>query len=87
MQSGPIILKMTHNVRTMHSRYWETFRALSRQCAKEIFGYDGWALDLETLAQWLRDNGVEAQYTSVKNNTYFKFDVDDPGITMLLLRG
>ena len=76
---------MTHNVGTMHGRYWETFRLLSRQCAKEIPGYGDWAP--ETLARWMRDNGVEAQYTSVANKTYFRFDVDDPGITMLLLRG
>lgn len=71
----------------MHGRYWETFRALSRQCAEEIPGYGDWAPNIEVLAQWLRDNGVEAQYIIAKNKAYFRFDVDDPGITMLLLRG
>ena len=77
----------THNIGLLEGHYWDVFRALSLRCSKELPSYVDWATTPEMLAQWMRDNGVEAQYFSKANRTYFKFDVDDPGITMLLLRG
>lgn len=77
----------TYNIGAMEGRYWDIFRALSGQCSKEVDGYVDWAMTPEMLAQWLRDNGIDARYFSKQNRTYFSFDVDSPAVTMLLLRG